>query len=505
MKKLFTVLFAVTLLSACVPLKWNAKWEDTGGPPPTPVPWKINGTVLEPVNSAWSVAMGASSLTAVTVATLPASPSEGQSAVISDGADATDCTVGGGTTTVECLYSEGAWVSKIGSASGEATTYEALAANSDIDTDLTDGATASTVPSSAAAKAYADSLTSGDITSVLGDDSGAVPFLYQSWTAFTAEDTTPDVSSAQNFRTVDTTTISGFDHGAGAITDGRSLTVYCGAATVIDLTTSEITAANRSTDYTCSVGDVLLFVYYTDQWYALNIPDAITTLDDSGTVSMIGTAGTNTPTLYALDTDLSSVSASDDTLPSAKATKAALDAKAAKAGDTYTGAHDFGGATSVEVPNGANPTTDAAGEVAVDTDDHFLEFYSDASRVAVTKYTAQMTIWDPDTIQAIEDAVPLLAVEADWAPHGITIVDCGWKSDAAVTMTIGFEEWTSPADGSPSTIEDVTSASDVTEQADDGTLADAAVAAGSIVMIDLDTDALNYVQVWITYFVNPGD
>jgi hypothetical protein len=37
------------------------------------------------------------------------------------------------------------------------------------------------------------------------------------------------------------------------------------------------------------------------------------------------------------------------------------------AGDTYSGVHDFGGATSVEIPNGAAPTVNAAGEIAVDT------------------------------------------------------------------------------------------------------------------------------------------
>lgn len=36
-------------------------------------------------------------------------------------------------------------------------------------------------------------------------------------------------------------------------------------------------------------------------------------------------------------------------------------------GDVYTGVHDFGGATSVEIPNSAAPTVDAAGEIAVDT------------------------------------------------------------------------------------------------------------------------------------------
>ena len=195
--------------------------------------------------------------------------------------------------------------------------------------------TGSTIDDNQTAKAAIQALETaveavgGDITGVLGDDTGAVPYLYQSWAAFTAEDTTPDVSAGQFFRTVDTTTISGFDHGAGAITDGRMLVVYCGAATVFDLTSSEITAANRSTDYTATAGMVLNFVYYTDQWYALNIPDEVTTLDDSGTVSLIGTAGSNTPTLYAIDTDLSDASASDDTWASAKAIKSALDGKQA--------------------------------------------------------------------------------------------------------------------------------------------------------------------------------
>lgn len=124
----------------------------------------------------------------------------------------------------------------------------------------------------------------GDISGVLGDSSGEVPFLYQSWTAFGAGDATPDVSTAQQFRTVDTTTITGFDHGGSAITDGRTLTVYCGAATVFDLTSSEITAANRNSDFTCSAGTVLSFAYNTDQWYALNIPDAYSTLSSSGVV-----------------------------------------------------------------------------------------------------------------------------------------------------------------------------------------------------------------------------
>ena len=36
-------------------------------------------------------------------------------------------------------------------------------------------------------------------------------------------------------------------------------------------------------------------------------------------------------------------------------------------GDTYSGTHDFGGATSFEIPNGESPTVDAIGEIALKT------------------------------------------------------------------------------------------------------------------------------------------
>lgn len=47
--------------------------------------------------------------------------------------------------------------------------------------------------------------------------------------------------------------------------------------------------------------------------------------------------------------------------------QAALDAKGAIDDQAWTGVHDFGGADSLEIPNGATPTVDAAGEVAIDT------------------------------------------------------------------------------------------------------------------------------------------
>jgi hypothetical protein len=164
---------------------------------------------------------------------------------------------------------------------------------------------------------------------------------------------------------------------------------------------------------------------------------------------------------------------------------------------------DFGGATSVEVPNSANPTTDAAGEIAVDSDDEGIEFYGSASRYIPAIKTAQATILDPDSIQSDEDAIPLLFVTDDWAPHGITIKDIHLAADQSNSGSYTLEEWTSPtAHGSD--IETVTFSSATTAE-DDNTLTDPSVATNTWVFIDLDTTDLNFLQVTFTYYVNPGD
>lgn len=117
-----------------------------------------------------------------------------------------------------------------------------------------------------------------------------------------------------------------------------------------------------------------------------------------------------------------------------------------------------------------------------------------------TLQTVSVTIFDPDGVQAVSDAVPLLAVENTWAPNGITIRDIYLKTDASSSYTINLEEWTSPTDGAPVTIESVATSA-TTEAEDDGTLSDATVAAGSIVFVDLPTTTANWIQVSFTYFV----
>lgn len=176
-------------------------------------------------------------------------------------------------------------------------------------------------------------------------------------------------------------------------------------------------------------------------------------------------------------------------------------------GDTYTGAHDFGGATSIEIINGANPTTDAAGEIAIDSDDAFLEFYDGtASRVLPALQSRTFVIATPDDMQAESDDVVLFHVIADAYPHGITIKDIALSGSASFSDTHVIEEWDDRAGTTQSTIESITVAA-AQYQEDDGTLSDASIAADAFIVINLDdaTDDISLLEITITFYVNEGN
>lgn len=73
-------------------------------------------------------------------------------------------------------------------------------------------------------------------------------------------------------------------------------------------------------------------------------------------------------------------------------------------GDTGTGAYDFGGADSLEIPNSAAPTVNAAGEIALDTTitDHqpMVKYYSGTDEMVIPAIkTADLTTTDGHTIK----------------------------------------------------------------------------------------------------------
>lgn len=130
----------------------------------------------------------------------------------------------------------------------------------------------------------------GDITGVLGDTTGDVPVLFQTFTSFSAADATPNVSGGSHFETVDTTTITDFD---GTPVDGQHLWVLCGAATVFDFTASGLEGV--SSDYTCTAEEILHFIYSTgdNQWHLVTPVDEYATISTNGILVRTG-SGTAT-------------------------------------------------------------------------------------------------------------------------------------------------------------------------------------------------------------------
>ena len=101
---------------------------------------------------------------------------------------------------------------------------------------------------------------------------------------------------------------------------------------------------------------------------------------------------------------------------------------------TYTGVVDAGSATSLEIPNGAAPTVNAAGEVAVDTTDDQFIYYGGAKRVLDYIKSACFTI---ENLAAADD--DLLVFSNDVA---ITVT-AGWGhciGTCTTNATIDFED-----------------------------------------------------------------
>lgn len=98
-----------------------------------------------------------------------------------------------------------------------------------------------------------------------------------------------------------------------------------------------------------------------------------------------------------------------------------------------TGAWDFGGATSVEIPNGSNPTVDATGEIAIDTTDGALVAYDGVTAnviavatqcfsVSVSSGLGFTSLNEPIWTAPPDMAVTLTKITAWSLPAGTTVV-----------------------------------------------------------------------------------
>ena len=161
--------------------------------------------------------------------------------------------------------------------------------------------------------------------------------------------------------------------------------------------------------------------------------------------------------------------ASDSTISRVSAGVLAIEGSnilTAGASPTLTGAWDFGGATSVEIPNGTGPTVDAAGEIAVDTTSDQLVYYGGAKRVLPYKQYASFVIPAP----ADTDDINLLK-----APYGMTISAINCIVQGTTSVTGQLQECSSTGGDCADLDSDITC--DADGAADDGSLTDSAIAA----------------------------
>ena len=171
---------------------------------------------------------------------------------------------------------------------------------------------------------------------------------------------------------VSDTTVAG-DSGSTAITPGDTLTIAGGTdiATAMsgDTLTINYTGAGSGVSELSDLSDVATstptngFALVADgtDFHARALVEA--DISDLGTY--LTTA--STPTLSG-SWDFANDLAADIITESTSAAGVTVDSVVLKdAGITATGTIDFGAATSVEIPNGATPTVNAAGEIAVDT------------------------------------------------------------------------------------------------------------------------------------------
>ena len=178
--------------------------------------------------------MGATSVVgAYTVATLPAAPSDGDLAIVTDGADAADCTVGGITTVNLCVYDAGgtAWVI-VGDGAGSGNAFTTW--------DVTTGS-AGTSPVASGA----DTVTWYDTAPIVITGSSAADSMTVSIT-----DASTSAKGAAQFSSAD------FDAAAGVISiaDDSIVNAYMDWADIDNLGDEGLLTVADTTDTTSFVG-----------------------------------------------------------------------------------------------------------------------------------------------------------------------------------------------------------------------------------------------------------
>ena len=172
---------------------------------------------------------------------------------------------------------------------------------------------------------------------------------------------------------------------------------------------------------------------------------------------------------------------------------------------TVAGAIDMGAATSLEVPNGDNPTVNADGEMAWENDDNlFRTWDGSANRAIGTVRSKDFEIILPDSVNAYAPLVKFITIDVLEAPFGLKILAINVSTQVSTTDTLGFWEYSSPSDGSPSLIDTVIISAGV--EARETTITDSDIATSSYIYIDLSSGTgLDRIGGSVVYYIKTGD
>jgi hypothetical protein len=110
-------------------------------------------------------------------------------------------------------------------------------------------------------------------------------------------------------------------------------------------------------------------------------------------------------------------------------------------GDAGTGAYDFGGADSLEIPNAAGPTVNATGEIALDTTNNQIVLYDGSSEqvVAVATLTFTCSISSPSTGNWDSNTIPIGKISGFYAVT-VTSVTAELLGTSTPSLDFNIEE-----------------------------------------------------------------
>jgi len=171
-------------------------------------------------------------------------------------------------------------------------------------------------------------------------------------------------------------------------------------------------------------------------------------------------------------------------------------------GDVGTGVFDFGGATSLEIPNGTAPAPTNEGEIFQDTDDDMLEG-TDGTDDFIFSERYKTFLFEIDNPELLECDTIKIPIRGRY-PGGIIIDSIGVMTSTSTSYSCDFEEWTNMDHSSGSESAIATVATSTSFEAASGSIAHT-IEYGNIIAVDLPADDIRQVTIWIRFEVLGND